>query len=281
MLADAEVIALANDFLTEMGIEDIELRINSVGCPKCRETYRKALHDFLKPNYDNLCETCKDRYERNPMRILDCKNESCQEIVKNAPMMLDYLCDDCKESFEQIKNYLNASEIEYTVDPKIVRGLDYYTKTAFEFVSNNIGAQGTVCGGGRYDKLIKEVGDIDVPGVGFGLGIERLILLLDALSIEIPKPLNDKVLIAVMGENAKLFGLKLLSDLRKNGISAQMDLMERNIKGQFKFANKINVRYTVVIGDNELETETVSVKNMADSSQKQVKFDDLVKELSH
>ena len=264
-----------------MGIEDIELRINSVGCPKCRETYRKALQDFLKPNYDNLCETCKDRYERNPMRILDCKNGSCQEIVKNAPMMLDYLCDDCKESFEQIKNYLNASEIEYTVDPKIVRGLDYYTKTAFEFVSNNIGAQGTVCGGGRYDKLIKEVGDIDVPGVGFGLGIERLILLLDALSIEIPKPLNDKVLIAVMGENAKLFGLKLLNDLRKNGISAQMDLMERNIKGQFKFANKINAKYTVVIGDNELETETVSVKNMADSSQKQVKFDDLVKELSH
>ena len=138
-----------------------------------------------------------------------------------------------------------------------------------------------MCGGGRYDKLIKEVGDIDVPGVGFGLGIERLILLLDALSIEIPKPLNDKVLIAVMGENAKLFGLKLLNDLRKNGISAQMDLMERNIKGQFKFANKINAKYTVVIGDNELETETVSVKNMADSSQKQVKFDDLVKELSH
>ncbi len=281
MLADAEVMALANDFLTDMGIEDIELRINSVGCPKCRETYRKALQDFLKPNYDNLCETCKDRYERNPMRILDCKNESCQEIVKNAPMMLDYLCDDCKESFEQIKNYLTASEIEYTVDPKIVRGLDYYTKTAFEFVSNNIGAQGTVCGGGRYDNLIKEVGDIDVPGVGFGLGIERLILLLDALSIEIPKPLNDKVLIAVMGENAKLFGLKLLSDLRKNGISSQMDLMERNIKGQFKFANKINAKYTIVIGDNELETETVSVKNMADSSQKQVKFDDLVKELSH
>ena len=138
-----------------------------------------------------------------------------------------------------------------------------------------------MCGGGRYDNLIKEVGDIDVPGVGFGLGIERLILLLDALSIEIPKPLNDKVLIAVMGENAKLFGLKLLSDLRKNGISSQMDLMERNIKGQFKFANKINAKYTIVIGDNELETETVSVKNMADSSQKQVKFDDLVKELSH
>ena len=136
MLADAEVIALANDFLTDMGIEEIELRINSVGCPTCRETYRKALQDFLKPNYENLCDTCKDRYDRNPMRILDCKNENCQDIVKGAPMMLDYLCDDCKESFEQVKSYLTASEIEYTIDPKIVRGLDYYTKTAFEFVSN-------------------------------------------------------------------------------------------------------------------------------------------------
>lgn len=281
MLADAEVIALANDFLTNMGIEEIELRINSVGCPTCRETYRKALQDFLKPNYENLCDTCKDRYERNPMRILDCKNENCQEIVKGAPMMLDYLCDDCKESFEQVKSYLTASEIEYTIDPKIVRGLDYYTKTAFEFVSKNIGAQGTVCGGGRYDNLIKEVGDIDVPGVGFGLGIERLILLLDALGIEIPMLSNDSVLVAVMGDRAKLFGLKLVSELRKNGINAQMDLMERNIKGQFKYANKINAKYTVVIGDNELETEMASVKNMADSSQRQVKFDDLVQELSH
>ena len=267
MLADAEVIALANYFLTDMGIEEIELRINSVGCPTCRETYRKALQDFLKPNYENLCDTCKDRYERNPMRILDCKNENCQEIVKGAPMMLDYLCDDCKESFEQVKSYLTASEIEYTIDPKIVRGLDYYTKTAFEFVSKNI-AQGTVCGGGRYDNLIKEVGDIDVPGVGFGLGIERLILLLDALGIEIPKPSNDSVLVAVMGDRAKLFGLKLVSELRKNGINAQMDLMERNIKGQFKYANKINAKYT-------------AVKNMADSSQRQVEFDDLVQELSH
>jgi len=281
MLADAEVIALANDFLTDMGIEEIELRINSVGCPTCRETYRKALQDFLKPNYENLCDTCKDRYERNPMRILDCKNENCQKIVKGAPMMLDYLCDDCNESFEQVKSYLTASEIEYTIDPKIVRGLDYYTKTAFEFVSKNIGAQGTVCGGGRYDNLIKEVGDIDVPGVGFGLGIERLILLLDALGIEIPKPSDDSVLVAVMGDKAKLFGLKLVSELRKNGINAQMDLMERNIKGQFKYANKINAKYTVVIGDNELETEMASVKNMADSSQRQVKFDDLVQELSH
>lgn len=280
MLADAEVIAMANDFLRDLGIQNIELNINSVGCPSCREVYRKALQEFLKPNYDNLCDTCKDRYERNPMRILDCKSPSCREITKDAPMMIEYLCDDCKNSFEEVKKYLKASEIEYKVDPKIVRGLDYYTKTAFEFVSNDIGAQGTICGGGRYDNLISEVGDIDMPGVGFGLGVERLLLLMDSLKIEIPKPQKNTVLVAVMGEKAKLYGLKLLHDLRRNGVNAQIDLMERNIKGQFRYANKIDAKYTVVIGDNELEELQASVKNMNDSSQRQVKFEDLISELS-
>lgn len=280
MLADAEVIAMANDFLRDFGIQNIELNINSVGCPSCREVYRKALQEFLKPNYDDLCDTCKDRYERNPMRILDCKSPSCREITKDAPMMIEYLCDDCKNSFEEVKKYLKASEIEYKVDPKIVRGLDYYTKTAFEFVSNDIGAQGTICGGGRYDNLISEVGDIDMPGVGFGLGVERLLLLMDSLKIEIPKPQKNTVLVAVMGEKAKLYGLKLLHDLRRNGVNAQIDLMERNIKGQFKYANKIDAKYTVVIGDNELEELQASVKNMNDSSQRQVKFEDLISELS-
>ncbi|MDY6038074.1 MAG: histidine--tRNA ligase [Eubacterium sp.] len=280
MLADAEVIAMANDFLRDLGIQNIELNINSVGCPSCREVYRKALQEFLKPNYDNLCDTCKDRYERNPMRILDCKSPSCREITKDAPMMIEYLCDDCKNSFEEVKKYLKASEIEYKVDPKIVRGLDYYTKTAFEFVSNDIGAQGTICGGGRYDNLISEVGDIDMPGVGFGLGVERLLLLMDSLKIEIPKPQKNTVLVAVMGEKAKLYGLKLMHDLRRNGVNAQIDLMERNIKGQFKYANKIDAKYTVVIGDNELEELQASVKNMNDSSQRQVKFEDLISELS-
>ena len=280
MLADAEVIAMAVDFLRDLGIQNIELKINSVGCPSCREVYRKALQEFLKPNYDNLCDTCKDRYERNPMRILDCKSPSCREITKDAPMMIEYLCDDCKNSFEEVKKYLKASELEYKVDPKIVRGLDYYTKTAFEFVSNDIGAQGTICGGGRYDNLISEVGDIDMPGVGFGLGVERLLLLMDSLKIEIPKPQKNTVLVAVMGEKAKLYGLKLLHDLRRNGVNAQIDLMERNIKGQFKYANKIDAKYTVVIGDNELEELQASVKNMNDSSQRQVKFEDLISELS-
>ena len=168
MLADAEVICFANDFLGEMGVTDIRLRINSVGCPECRKKHREALKDFLKPNYDKLCNTCKDRYERNPMRIIDCKSPECQEIVKGAPMMIDYLCDDCREAFEDLQRNLDALGIEYEVDPTIVRGLDYYTKTAFEFVTDSIGAQGTVCGGGRYDHLVSEIGGPDTPGVGFG-----------------------------------------------------------------------------------------------------------------
>ncbi len=180
MLADAEVICLANDFLTDLGVKEIELRINSVGCPECRAKYRQALKDFIKPRYDELCGTCKDRYERNPMRILDCKSEICQGIVKDAPRMLDYLCDDCRQAFEELKTNLTSMGIGYTVDPNIVRGLDYYTKTAFEFVTTKIGAQGTVCGGGRYDHLIEELGGPPIPGVGFGLGIERLLLLMDA-----------------------------------------------------------------------------------------------------
>ena len=164
MLADAEVICLANDFLTDLGVKEIELRINSVGCPECRAKYRQALKDFIKPRYDELCGTCKDRYERNPMGILDCKSEICQGIVKDAPRMLDYLCDDCRQAFEELKTNLTSMGIGYTVDPNIVRGLDYYTKTAFEFVTTKIGAQGTVCGGGRYDHLIEELGGPPIPG---------------------------------------------------------------------------------------------------------------------
>ena len=185
MMADTDVICLAHDFLEEMGIRDVTLEINSVGCPECRARYRKALQDFLRPHYDELCDTCKDRFERNPMRILDCKSPEDQAIVKDAPEMLDYLCDDCAQAFRDVQEDLTAMGIEYVVNPRIVRGLDYYTKTAFEFVSNSIGAQGTVCGGGRYDNLCEELGGPPIPGVGFGLGIERLLMLMDANGVEI------------------------------------------------------------------------------------------------
>ncbi len=279
MMADAEVIGFASDFLSSLGITDLELRINSIGCPKCRQTYREALKEFLKDKYESLCETCKSRYERNPMRILDCKSPVCQQLVQGAPFMLDYLCEECSTAFGDLKNNLDAMEIEYIVDPGIVRGLDYYTKTAFEFVSNRIGAQGTVCGGGRYDHLIEQIGGPPIPGVGFGLGIERLLLLMEATGKEIPQPENLDIFIAVMGERAKLFGLKLLRDLRNQGVKAEMDSLGRNIKGQFKYADRLRSKYTIVIGDNELDQNMVAIKNMETSEQKQVPLQDIMKEI--
>lgn len=279
MLADAEVICLANDFLRGLGIHDIELQINSVGCPDCREAHRKALRDFLRPKYDQLCNTCKDRFERNPLRILDCKSEICQELVKGAPMMIDFLCDDCRKAFEDVQKNLTCMGVDFVVNPGIVRGLDYYTKTAFEFVTSSIGAQGTVCGGGRYDHLMEELGGPPIPGVGFGLGIERLLLTLEANGVEIPKPETTEVFVAVMGEEAKAFGLKLLRQLRQAGVRAEMDAMARNIKGQFKYANRIHAKKTVVIGDNELAQRKVAVKDMDSSQQTEVDMDDILKEL--
>lgn len=280
MLADADVICLGYDFLHQMGIKDIQLRINSVGCPECRKKHREALRNFLEPVYDQLCNTCKDRYERNPMRILDCKSEICQELVKDAPNMIDYLCDECKTAFDDVKKNLDAMGIEYVVDPRIVRGLDYYTKTAFEFVTDSNGTQGTVCGGGRYDHLIEEIGGPPIPGVGFGLGIERLIMLMEENNVEIPQPEPLKAFIAVMGDNAKAFGLKLLRDLHNKGVKAEMDTLARNIKGQFKYADRLDAQYTVVIGDNELTEGVVSIKEMATSQQRQVKLEDLLEELA-
>lgn len=279
MMADAEVISLAADFLETLGIKGLELHINSIGCPECRETYRTALREFLKPKYDQLCDTCKSRYDRNPMRILDCKSEVCQELVQGAPKMLDYLCDECRDAFEEVKANLDAMKIAYVVDPGIVRGLDYYTKTAFEFVSNQIGAQGTVCGGGRYDNLIEEIGGPSTPGVGFGLGIERLLLVLEASGIEIPKENGIDVFVAVMGDEAKAYGLSLMRELRKNGVRAGMDVMGRNIKGQFKYANRLDAKYTIVIGEDELRKGVVSLKDMTTGEQREIALSEILTEV--
>ena len=279
MVADAEIIAIGYDFLTSMGVTDLTLEINSVGCPECRAKHRKALKDFLAPKYDQLCDTCKSRYEKNPMRILDCKSPIDQELVQGAPMMVDFLCDDCKNAFEDLQKNLDALELPYVINPKIVRGLDYYTKTAFEFVTNSLGAQGTVCGGGRYDNLVEEVGGPPIPGVGFGLGKERLLMLMEANGVEIPKPSDCDVFIATMGEAAKLYGQKLLFNLRRNGIKCQIDDLQRNFKGQFKYADRLGAKYAVVIGDNELETGVATLKDMEKGEQSEVKFADLIDEL--
>lgn len=280
MMADAEIISLAYDFLNKMGITDIELRINSVGCPHCRQKHREALREFLAPKYDELCDTCKDRYDRNPMRILDCKSPICHELVQGAPMMLDYLCDDCAGAFEELKDNLDALGVEYVVDPGIVRGLDYYTKTAFEFVTTKIGAQGTVCGGGRYDHLVEQIGGPEVPGVGFGLGKERLLLVMEACGAEIPQPTGADVFIAVMGERAKKAGLGLMKDLRANGVKVQMDICGRNFKNQFKYANRINAAKTVVIGDDELDKNNFAIKDMESGTQTEVPMEKIVEVLT-
>ncbi|MBQ1715520.1 MAG: histidine--tRNA ligase [Firmicutes bacterium] len=280
MVADAEIIAIGYDFLKSMGVTDLTLEINSVGCPKCRGAYRQKLRDFLRPVYDQLCETCQSRYEKNPMRILDCKSPIDQALVVDAPMMLDNLCDECRDAFEELKENLDAMGITYVVNPRIVRGLDYYTKTAFEFVSNSIGAQGTVCGGGRYDNLAEEVGGLPIPGVGFGLGKERLLMLMEANGVVIPQPSPCDALIATMGKNARLMGQKLMKDLREKGAKVQMDDLQRNFKGQFKYADRINARYTIVLGDNEIEKGAATLKNMETGDQVEVKFEDLYESIT-
>ena len=279
MMADAEIIALGYDFLNRMGIEDVELHISSVGCRKCRPVYRKVLQDFLRPKYDCLCETCKSRFDKNPMRILDCKSPEDKEAVKDAPMMIDYLCEDCRKDFEDLKTYLDAMGIRYVVDPSIVRGLDYYTKTAFEFITTKIGAQGTVCGGGRYDHLIEEVGGPDMPGVGFGLGKERLLMLMEACGRDFGAAPAPQIFLAWIGDEAKLYALQLLHELRGKGIRADMDTRERNLKGQMKYANKLGAQYTAVIGGDEAASGEITLKNMSTSEQTKVNRGDLANAL--
>ena len=279
MMADAEVIELAWNFLTGLGITGLKLHINSIGCPKCRGEYRKALQNFLRPHYDELSETSKGRFEKNPMRILDSKDPDDKKFSEGAPRMIDYLCDECRNAFEDLKTDLDALGIPYEVDPNIVRGLDYYTKTAFEFISDDLGAQSTVCGGGRYDHLVEEVGGPYTPGVGFGMGLERLLLILEAKGIEIPKPSDCDVFIATLGDRARLEGLKLADSLRAKGSRVLTDVMGRGLKAQLKYADRSGAGYTVVIGDDELDKGVVTLRDMINSTQKEIRIDEIDEEI--
>ena len=272
--ADAEVISLAKQILDQIGLKNIELHINSIGCPNCRQNYHKALKDYFSGSRECLCGTCQERLEKNPMRLLDCKVESCKEIAKDAPLILDYLCDDCKSHFEKLKSNLDALGIAYTVDPRIVRGLDYYTKTVFEFVTTEIGAQGTVCGGGRYDGLIEQLGGQPTPALGFGMGLERLLLVLKSQGISLSEEKPCDVYFVPMGEAAERKAMQLTAQLRKDGISAQSDVMGRSLRAQMKYADKIHARFTVVIGDNELEQGEAVLKNMKSGEKISIKLDD-------
>ena len=271
--ADAEIISLANATLTELGITGYTLEINSIGCPTCRAEYHKALKAYFEGKKEQLCETCLDRLDRNPMRIIDCKVPTCQEVAKDAPRMIDYLCDDCRAHFDSVKKYLEAMDISYTVNPSIVRGLDYYTRTVFEFISSDLGAQSTICGGGRYDGLFRQLGGPDTPSLGFGMGLERVMLVMEAQGVAFPEPEKTMIYLAPMGEAATVKCMELCARLREEGFSAQTDLNNRSVKAQMKYANKLGVQYTVVIGDSELESGIVKLKNMETGEQTEVTMD--------
>lgn len=262
-IADAELIRTANNIFTRIGIKNnISLQINSIGCGECRKKYREALKDYFMNCEYELCYTCLDRLERNPMRILDCKDPDCKKAIENAPAILDYICDDCREHFESVKKFLDRDEIKYSVNPKIVRGLDYYTRTVFEFASDALGAQRQVCGGGRYDSLIEEIGGRDMPSLGFGLGIERLMLLIENLGIEIPKSKEVEIYVAAVGENAIFEAFNLVGKLRECSIPCECDITKRSLKAQMKYANKIGARYAIVLGDEEIENGKAVLKDM-------------------
>lgn len=261
-LADAEIISLAKSIFDNLGVKDISLEINSIGCPTCRAKYHEALKEYFNSRKDELCGTCQDRLERNPMRILDCKSPVCSEIANGAPVVLDYLCDECKEHFESVQKYLDAENIEYKINPQIVRGLDYYTKTVFEFVSNSIGAQGTVCGGGRYDGLIEELGGQKTPSLGFGMGLERLMLLMEAQNCEFPEASRPDLFIVALGEKATLKAVEIAKDMRDEGFSCLYDLNKRSLRAQMKYADKLNAKFNIVLGENEVEEGIAKLKNM-------------------
>lgn len=269
--ADAEVIALALTFLDRAGLKDLTVHINSIGCKTCRKKYNDALRDYFRPKLNELCGTCQSRFERNPLRILDCKSPICQEIGKDAPKLLDYICDDCRNHFDKFKAALDGMGIEYTIDQGIVRGLDYYSKTVFEIISGGM----TVCGGGRYDGLVEELGGDPTPAVGFGLGIERLLLRLDETGFVIPEEKPVDLYIVPLGDNANVYAMKLAYTLRQNGLSVETDHVGRGLRAQMKYANKIKARYTLVLGDNEIEAGKANLKHMESGEQTETALKDL------
>ena len=275
---DAETIITAMTFCQKLGVKGLKLYINSIGCKTCRKEYEQALKNYLNDNLDNLCGICKERFEKNPLRILDCKNEDCKIITQKAPSILDYLCDDCKGHFERVKSLLDSVNVEYDINPKIVRGLDYYTKTVFEIVSENIGAQGTVLGGGRYDGLVSDLGGSDVCGIGFASGIERLLLLMENTGVEIEDDTKVKIYFAPMGEEAEEVAFSICNKVRALGISAELDHMKRGIKAQFKYADKIKAEYVAVLGSNEIQNNQIKVKKMATGEEVLLSLDNFTNE---
>ena len=274
--ADAEAICAASTFLKKLGIKNTVLAINTIGCKSCRAQYNAALREYFKPHLSEMCPTCNERFNKNPLRMLDCKEEACKKIASGAPKIIDYLCPDCAAHFEAVKAMLDAQGIGYVVDPGIVRGLDYYTRTVFEFVSTAIGAQGTVCAGGRYDGLIAELGGPSTPAAGFAAGLERLLLLMENTGVAFPAPPVPAIYLAGMDMHTRAKAFALTGELREAGVPAECDLMERSLKAQLKYADKSGAKYVAVIGSDELAEGAVNVKKMSDGSTDKVPFEGLI-----
>ena len=271
--ADATMIALASSVFRRLGLSGITLHLNSIGCKTCRPDYRSALVSYFGAHREELCDTCKTRLEKNPLRLLDCKSPVCSAIAKGAPKTVDYLCDDCKKHFDTLTRLLDGMGIAYTVDPAIVRGLDYYTRTVFEFICDGIGAQSTVCGGGRYDGLVEELGGSPLPAIGFAMGLTRVILALRAQGIAEPTPASPRLYIAALGEDAAVAASVITERLRRTGAFVECDLVGRSLKAQMKYANKIGADYTLILGDNELATRRAMLRDMKNSTQDEVDLD--------
>lgn len=278
---DVEVISILYMFFEKLGLKQTGLNINSIGCPTCRSSYHKKLKEYFRPNLSNFCDDCKNRFEKNPLRIIDCKNEGCNRFVSGAPTLVDNLCDECRIHFSGLRSGLDNLGIKYSLDPNIVRGLDYYTKTVFEFVSENGGSQGTICGGGRYDGLVEECGGPPTPGIGFALGVERLLMELDSQGVEVAEPPTPDIYIAVLGQNALDFAQQLVYKLRGFGVRAETDLMGRSLKSQMKYADKKGFSFTIVVGDDEIEASKGVLKDMKTGDQKDVSLDSIVDRLKN
>lgn len=276
-LADVECIMLGVKIFKELNIPNIKLNLNSIGCPECRRKYQEALREFIRPNLEKYCDTCKTRFEKNPMRILDCKEKKCKEMNQGAPIILDYLCDDCREHFDKVKKMLTDLGVDFEIDAGIVRGLDYYTRTVFEFVSEDDGL--TVLGGGRYDGLVKEVGGQDTPAVGFAMGAERLLEVFERYNKDVVKPKVMDLYVANIGEKANEFATELVLKLRDKGVFVEKDICERSLKAQFKYADKNNAKFVLTLGDDEVETKKAKIKNMQSGEETEVELnaDEIVK----
>jgi histidyl-tRNA synthetase len=278
--ADAEIISLAANFLASLRIGNLRLEINSIGCPDCRPSYHTALRKYFEGKKGELCTTCRERLERNPMRILDCKNPVCREIAAGAPVALETLCDGCSAHFEGLKAGLTVGGLEYVINPAIVRGLDYYTRTVFEFISGDLGAQSTVCGGGRYDGLLAELGGQPLPALGFAIGLERALMIMEKQEVNFPKAPPCNLYIAALGEEAALKAAQLRAELHEAGFSAETDVMGRSLKAQMKYADKLGALYTYVLGEKELAQGKAELKDMKTGETETVEICKLTKILS-